>query len=57
MKLVVYFANKDMFVNIDADKIEQSNEFFCAYREGNLVGAFDVGCVTSIYLSGKKERE
>lgn len=51
MKLIVYFNNSDAFVNIPADRIERNEEWVCAYRGQALVGMFDVGVVSAIYLS------
>ena len=51
MKLIVYFNNSDAFVNIPADRIERNEEFVCAYKEQSLVGMFDVGVISAIYLS------
>lgn len=59
MKLIVYFNNSDAFVNIPADRIEKIDEFVYAYRDGMqygplLVGVFDLGVVSAIYLSESK---
>lgn len=59
MKLIVYFNNSDAFVNIPADRIEKIDEFVYAYRDGSpfgplLVGIFDLGVVSAIYLSEAK---
>lgn len=51
MKLIVYFNNSESFVNIPADRIERNEEFVCAYRGQALVGMFDIGVISAIYLS------
>ena len=51
LKLIVYFNNSDAFVNIPADRIERNEEFVCAYKGQSLVGMFDIGVISAIYLS------
>lgn len=52
MRLIMWFNNKDDFVNIKADSIERKDEFIMAFSGGKLVGMFDVGVVMAVYLSG-----
>lgn len=54
MRLIVYIHGHDGFVNIPVDRVEPHEPFVCAYRDGELVGMFDVGAIMALYLSEKE---
>ena len=52
-KLTAYLTN-DKTVTIDADRIEQVEDYIVAYNKDKMVGVFDLGIVAAIYLSERK---
>jgi len=52
-KLTAYLTNEKT-VTIDADRIEQTEDYIVAYNKDKMVGVFNLGFFTAIYLSEKK---
>ena len=53
-RCVVYMNNHDGFINLEADRMTESDEFFIVLNGKEIVGVFDKGCILAIYLSEKK---
>lgn len=54
MRIVV--RSGEEYINIEGDRLlERENGFIYAYCGDELVGAFDLGTLDKIYLSGEKK--
>lgn len=53
MRLIVYLNGVDSFVNIAADSVQKDESHVYAYKGKELVGIFDLGMVSVLYLSEK----
>ena len=54
MYRVIVKTTSDFTANLDADVIEEKDEFLRVYNNSELVGMFDVGSVLFIYKTKSK---
>lgn len=55
MKRVIAILNDGATVNIPADGIDESNGFFVATKNNEIVGAFEMAATICIYLSERRD--
>lgn len=54
MYRVIVKTTSDVTANLDADNIEEKDEFLKIYNGSELVGMFDVGSVLFVYKTKSK---
>lgn len=54
MYRVIVTTTAEITANLEADKIEESGDFFIIYNGSEIVGVFDMGIVQCIYKTKAK---
>ncbi len=53
---VIVKTTTDTTANLEADRIEETDNFFKLYKENELIGAFDIGIVQFVYKTKVKDK-
>lgn len=54
MHRVIVRTTAEITANLEADRIEESGDFFIIYNGSEIVGVFDMGIVQCIYRTKSK---
>ncbi len=54
MYRVIVKTTTEITSNLEADRIEESGDFFFVYKGSEIVGVFDMGVVQCIYRTKSK---
>ena len=54
MYRVIVKTTSEIMANLEADRIEESGDFFIIYNGSEIVGVFDMGIVQCIYKTKAK---
>lgn len=54
---VLIKTTTDITANLEANRIEECNEFIKVYNDDELVGVFDIGTIQFLYKSKKGEKQ
>ena len=57
MHRVIVRTTAEITANLEADRIEESGDFFIIYNGSEIVGVFDMGIVQCIYRTKSKGGE
>ena len=57
MHRVIVKTTAEITANLEADRIEESGDFFIIYNGSKIVGVFDMGIVQCIYRTKSKGGE
>ena len=55
MNRVIAMTQDGITANLEADRIEESGDFFIVYNDEDIVGVFEMGIVLCIYKTKVKE--
>lgn len=54
MYRVIVKTTSEIMANLEADRIEESGDFFIVYNGAEIIGVFDMGIVQCIYKTKTK---